>query len=173
MSESLKDRLQNDVKDAMRARAKQTLGTLRLIMAELKRREVDERIELSDQDVLLILEKMVKQRRDSLSQYLAADRQDLADQEQFELDLIAQYLPEPLSDDAVLALIEEAIAAAGVREMSKMGQIMGSVKDRAQGRADAGYWREQLCGRAFAAHPRPRRDGSGAEPMRDVCRQLR
>jgi uncharacterized protein len=136
MSESLKVRLQNDVKDAMRARAKQTLGTLRLIMAELKRREVDERIELSDQDVLLILEKMVKQRRDSLSQYLAADRQDLADQEQFELDLIAQYLPEPLSDEAVLALIEEAIEAAGAREMSKMGQVMGSVKNRAQGRAD-------------------------------------
>ena len=136
MSESLKDRLQNDVKDAMRARAKQTLGTLRLIMAELKRREVDERIELSDQDVLLILEKMVKQRRDSLSQYLAAGRQDLADQEQFELDLIAQYLPEPLSDEAVLALIEEAIDAAGAREMSKMGQVMGWVKDRAQGRAD-------------------------------------
>lgn len=136
MSESLKDRLQNDVKDAMRARAKQTLGTLRLIMAELKRREVDERIELSDQDVLLILEKMVKQRRDSLSQYLAAGRQDLADQEQFELDLIAQYLPEPLSDEAVLALIEEAIDAASAREMSKMGQVMGWVKDRAQGRAD-------------------------------------
>ena len=136
MSESLKDRLQNDVKDAMRARAKQTLGTLRLIMAELKRREVDERIELSDQDVLVILEKMVKQRRDSLSQYLAADRQDLADQEQFELDLIAQYLSEPLSDEAVLALIEEAIEAAGAREMSKMGQVMGSVKDRAQGRVD-------------------------------------
>ena len=136
MSESLKVRLQNDVKDAMRARAKQTLGTLRLIMAELKRREVDERIELSDQDVMLILENMVKQRRDSLSQYLAADRQDLADQEQFELDLIAQYLPEPLSDEAVLALIEEAIEAAGAREMSKMGQVMGSVKNRAQGRAD-------------------------------------
>ena len=136
MSASLKDRLQNDVKDAMRARAKQTLGTLRLIMAELKRREVDERTELSDQDVLLILEKMVKQRRDSLSQYLAADRQDLADQEQFELDLIAQYLPEPLSDEAVLTLIEEAIEAAGAREMSKMGQVMGSVKNRAQGRAD-------------------------------------
>ena len=136
MSASLKDRLQNDVKDAMRARAKQTLGTLRLIMAELKRREVDERIELSDQDVLLILEKMVKQRRDSLSQYLAADRQDLADQEQFELDLIAQYLPEPLSDEAVLTLIEEAIEAAGAREMSKMGQVMGWIKDRAQGRAD-------------------------------------
>ena len=136
MSESLKVRLQNDVKDAMRARAKQTLGTLRLIMAELKRREVDERIELSDQDVLVILEKMVKQRRDSLSQYLAADRQDLADQEQFELDLIAQYLPEPLSDEAVLTLIEEAIEAAGAREMSKMGQVMGWVKDRAQGRAD-------------------------------------
>ncbi len=136
MSASLKDRLQNDVKDAMRARAKQTLGTLRLIMAELKRREVDERIELSDQDVLLILEKMVKQRRDSLSQYLAAGRQDLADQEQFELDLIAQYLPEPLSDEAVLTLIEEAIEAAGAREMSKMGQVMGWVKDRAQGRAD-------------------------------------
>ena len=136
MSESLKVRLQNDVKDAMRARAKQTLGTLRLIMAELKRREVDERIELSDQDVMLILEKMVKQRRDSLSQYLAADRQDLADQEQFELDLIAQYLPEPLSDEAVLTLIEEAIEAAGAREMSKMGQVMGWVKDRAQGRAD-------------------------------------
>ena len=136
MSASLKDRLQNDVKDAMRARAKQTLGTLRLIMAELKRREVDERIELSDQDVLLILEKMVKQRRDSLSQYLAADRQDLADQEQFELDLIAQYLPEPLSGEAVLTLIEEAIEAAGAGEMSKMGQVMGWVRDRAQGRAD-------------------------------------
>ncbi|MEJ6671293.1 MAG: hypothetical protein ACJASJ_001152 [Candidatus Azotimanducaceae bacterium] len=136
MSETLKSRLQNDVKDAMRARAKQTLGTLRLIMAELKRREVDERIELSDQDVLSILEKMVKQRRDSLSQYLAADRQDLADQEQFELDLIAQYLPEPLSDEAVLALVEEAIEAVGAREMSNMGQIMGLVKTRAQGRAD-------------------------------------
>jgi uncharacterized protein YqeY len=136
MSEALKSRLQNDVKDAMRARAKQTLGTLRLIMAELKRREVDERIELSDQDVLSILEKMVKQRRDSLSQYLAADRQDLADQEQFELDLIAQYLPEPLSDEAVLALVEEAIEAVGAREMSNMGQIMGLVKTRAQGRAD-------------------------------------
>ena len=136
MSETLKSRLQNDVKDAMRARAKQTLGTLRLIMAELKRREVDERIELSDQDVLSILEKMVKQRRDSLSQYLAADRQELADQEQFELDLIAQYLPEPLSDEAVLALVEEAIEAVGAREMSNMGQIMGLVKTRAQGRAD-------------------------------------
>ena len=136
MSESLKVRLQNDVKDAMRARAKQTLGTLRLIMAELKRREVDERIELTDQDVLSILEKMVKQRRDSLSQYLAADRQDLADQEQFELDLIAQYLPEPLSDEAVLKLVEDAIEAAGAREMSKMGQVMGWVKARAQGRAD-------------------------------------
>lgn len=136
MSETLKSRLQNDVNDAMRARAKQTLGTLRLIMAELKRREVDERIELSDQDVLSILEKMVKQRRDSLSQYLAADRQDLADQEQFELDLIAQYLPEPLSDEAVLALVEEAIEAVGAREMSNMGQIMGLVKTRAQGRAD-------------------------------------
>ncbi|MFB0905888.1 MAG: GatB/YqeY domain-containing protein [Pseudomonadales bacterium] len=136
MSETLKSRLQNDVKDAMRARAKQTLGTLRLIMAELKRREVDERIELSDQDVLSILEKMVKHRRDSLSQYLAADRQDLADQEQFELDLIAQYLPEPLSDEAVLALVEEAIEAVGAREMSNMGQIMGLVKTRAQGRAD-------------------------------------
>ena len=123
MSETLKSRLQNDVKDAMRARAKQTLGTLRLIMAELKRREVDERIELSDQDVLSILEKMVKQRRDSLSQYLAADRQDLADQEQFELDLIAQYLPEPLSDEAVLALVEEAIEAVGAREMSNMGPV--------------------------------------------------
>ena len=136
MSASQKDRLQNYVKYSKRARAKQTIGTQRLIKAELKRREVDERIELSDQDVLLILEKMVKQRRDSLSQYLAADRQDLADQEQFELDLIAQYLPEPLSDEAVLTLIEEAIEAAGAREMSKMGQVMGWVKDRAQGRAD-------------------------------------
>jgi len=136
MSDVLKTQIQEDVKNAMRAREKQKLGTLRLIMSELKRREVDERIELTDQDVLGILEKMLKQRKDSLRQYSDAGREDLAAQEQFEIDLIGQYLPEPLSAEAVAELIDSIVAELNASDMSAMGRVMGQLKPQLQGRAD-------------------------------------
>jgi len=132
----LKTQLQSDVKEAMKARDKRALGTLRLIMSELKRREVDERIELKDEDVLAILEKMTKQRRDSLAQYQSADRQDLADQEQYELDLIIKYMPEPMSESELLALVRTTIELTGASSMADMGSVMGALKAEAQGRAD-------------------------------------
>ena len=132
----LKTQLQSDVKEAMKARDKRALGTLRLIMSELKRREVDERIELKDEDVLAILEKMTKQRRDSLAQYQRAGRQDLADQEQYELDLIIKYMPEPMSESELLALVRTTIELTGASSMADMGSVMGALKAEAQGRAD-------------------------------------
>jgi len=132
----LKTQLQSDVKEAMKARDKRALGTLRLIMSELKRREVDERIELKDEDVLAILEKMTKQRRDSLAQYQSAGRQDLADQEQYELDLIIKYMPEPMSESELLALVRTTIELTGASSMADMGRVMGALKAEAQGRAD-------------------------------------
>ena len=135
---TLKDQLQSDVKAAMKSRNKRSLGALRLIMAELKRREVDERIELQDQDILVILEKMAKQRRDSLTQYEAAGRSDLAEQEQFELDLIAAYMPEPIGEDELAAMVEAAITTTGASAMADMGKVMAVLKSEVQGRADMG-----------------------------------
>ena len=135
---TLKDQLQSDVKAAMKSRDKRSLGALRLIMAELKRREVDERIELQDQDILVILEKMTKQRRDSLTQYEAAGRSDLAEQEQFELDLIAAYMPEPIEEDELAAMVEAAITTTGASAMADMSKVMAVLKSEAQGRADMG-----------------------------------
>jgi uncharacterized protein YqeY len=135
---TLKDQLQSDVKAAMKSRDKRSLGALRLIMAELKRREVDERIELQDQDILVILEKMTKQRRDSLAQYEAAGRSDLAEQEQFELDLIAAYMPEPIGEDELAAMVEAAITTTGASAMADMGKVMAVLKSEVQGRADMG-----------------------------------
>lgn len=135
---TLKDQLQSDVKAAMKSRDKRSLGALRLIMAELKRREVDERIELQDQDILVILEKMTKQRRDSLTQYEAAGRSDLAEQEQFELDLIAAYMPEPIGEDELAAMVEAAITTTGSSAMADMGRVMAVLKSEVQGRADMG-----------------------------------
>src|SRR3990167_9189331 len=105
---TIKDRLSEDLKNAMRARDKMKLDALRLIAAAVKQIEVDERIAIDDERMLIILDKMVKQRKESISQFAAAQRQDLVDKEQFELDVIANYLPEPLSDDDVKALITEA-----------------------------------------------------------------
>jgi uncharacterized protein YqeY len=122
----------------MKSRDKRSLGALRLIMAELKRREVDERIELQDQDILVILEKMTKQRRDSLTQYEAAGRSDLAEQEQFELDLIAAYMPEPIGEDELAAMVEAAITTTGASAMADMGKVMAVLKSEVQGRADMG-----------------------------------
>lgn len=135
---TLKDQLQSDVKAAMKSRDKRSLGALRLIMAELKRREVDERIELQDQDILVILEKMTKQRRDSLTQYEAAGRSDLAEQEQFELDLIAAYMPEPIGADELAAMVKAAITTTGASAMADMGKVMAVLKSEVQGRADMG-----------------------------------
>ena len=135
---TLKDQLQSDVKAAMKSRDKRSLGALRLIMAELKRREVDERIELQDQDILVILEKMTKQRRDSLTQYEAAGRSDLAEQEQFELDLIAAYMPEPIGEDELTAMVEAAITTTDASAMADMGKVMAVLKSEVQGRADMG-----------------------------------
>tara|TARA_A200000159_G_scaffold62967_1_gene58214 strand:- start:418 stop:864 length:447 start_codon:yes stop_codon:yes gene_type:complete len=135
---TLKDQLQSDVKAAMKSRDKRSLGALRLIMAELKRREVDERIELQDQDILVILEKMTKQRRDSLTQYEAAGRSDLAEQEQFELDLIAAYMPEPIGEDELAAMVEAAITTTGASAIADMGKVMAVLKSEVQGRADMG-----------------------------------
>jgi hypothetical protein len=122
----------------MRAREKQRLGVLRLVMSELKKVEVDERIELDDERVISILVKMSKQRKDSLTQYLDADRQDLADQEQYELDLLQEFLPVALDEAAIEALIDAAIAQTGATSMKDMGKVMGVLKPQVQGRADVG-----------------------------------
>ena len=133
---SLKDRIQDDMKAAMRARDKQRLGAIRLILAAVKQREVDERIELNDAQVLAVLEKMLKQRRESLAQYQSAGRADLAAQEAFEIDLIQAYLPTPLSEAELDALIARAIAATGAQSVRDMGKVMAAIKDQARGRAD-------------------------------------
>jgi len=132
----LKDRIQDDMKAAMRAKDKQRLGAIRLILAAIKQREVDERIELNEVQTLAVLEKMIKQRRESLAQYQNAGRADLADQEAFEIELIQAYLPAPLSEAELDALIAHAIAATGAQSVRDMGKVMAAIKDQAQGRAD-------------------------------------
>lgn len=137
MSE-LKTRITDAVKDAMRARAKERLATLRLVTAELKRIEVDERIELDDARVLAILDKMLKQRTDSETQYRDAGRDDLADQEAAEMVVIREFMPAALSDEEIDALIDAAIASSGAESMREMGKVMGVLKPELQGRADMG-----------------------------------
>jgi uncharacterized protein YqeY len=133
---SLKERIQQDVKDAMRARDKERLATIRLITAAIKQREVDERIELDDEQVLLVLDKMCKQRRESISQFEKAGRDDLIAQEVSELDIIQGYLPEQLDDDEIGALIDAAMADTGASSIKDMGKVMGQLKPKLQGRAD-------------------------------------
>jgi len=134
----LRLQIQEDMKTAMKAGDKRRLAAVRLILAAVKQKEVDERKELSDADVLGVLEKMLKQRRDSISQYEQAGRTDLAEQEAFEVGVIQGYMPAALSDAEVAALIEEAIAATGAKAMADMGKVMGVVKPKIQGRADMG-----------------------------------
>lgn len=133
---SLKDRIQDDMKSAMRAKDKERLGAIRLILAAVKQREVDERIELNDSQTLAVLDKMIKQRRESLAQYQSAGRDDLAAQEQFEIELIQSYLPAPFDDAELDGLIGDAIAATGAQSVRDMGKVMALIKDQAQGRAD-------------------------------------
>ncbi|MEW8373639.1 MAG: GatB/YqeY domain-containing protein [Candidatus Thiodiazotropha sp.] len=134
----LKAQILDDVKQAMKAKQKERLGTLRLITAAIKQREVDERCELDDTQVLAILEKMIKQRRDSIKQYEDAGRQELADQEKSEIAIIEAYMPAGLGEDEIAALIEGAIAETGASEMKDMGKVMGLLKPQMQGRADMG-----------------------------------
>ena len=136
--ETLKVRITTEMKAAMRAKDKPRLGTIRLIQSEIKRIEVDERIELDDARVLAILDKMSKQRRDSLSQFSDAGRDDLAAQEQIELDLIAEFLPAALNTEELQTLIEQAVATSGAQAMSDMGKVMALLKSQVQGRADLG-----------------------------------
>ena len=133
---SLKDNLQQDMKAAMRAGEKPRLAVIRLINAAIKQREVDERIELDDAQVTAVLDKMAKQRRESITQFDQAGRQDLIDIEQAELEIIKDYLPEALSEDEIYNLINQALETTGATEMKQMGQVMGILKPQLQGRAD-------------------------------------
>lgn len=135
-SSALKTRILEDMKAAMKAGDKPRLAVIRLISAALKQKEVDERITLGDADVLAVLDKMGKQRRESIEQYKAAGRMDLAEQESFELEVIQSYLPAPLSDAELDALIQEAIAATGATSIREMGAVMGKLRPQVQGRAD-------------------------------------
>ena len=133
---TLKSQIQEDVKTAMRARDQKRLTALRLITASIKQVEIDKRIEMDDPAVLAVLDKMVKQRRDSLEQYQAAGRDDLAAQEEFELELISIYLPEALGADELAALIKQVVADTGASSIRDMGAVMNKLREQVQGRAD-------------------------------------
>ncbi len=138
MTSPLKARLQEDVKQAMKARERERLAATRMIMAAIKQREVDERIELDDEQVIEVLTRMIKQRRDSLGQYEAAGRQDLADKEAYEIVLISEYRPPALDDATLDGLIDEAVAQTGAASPRDIGKVMGALGPRVKGRADMG-----------------------------------
>jgi uncharacterized protein YqeY len=135
---SLKDRITDDMKAAMRSGEKERLGVIRMITSAIKQREVDERIVLDDTQVLSVLEKMIKQRKESLVQFQAGNRQDLVDKESAEIVLLQGYLPSQLSDSDIDALINEAVTATGAASIKDMGKVMAIIKGKAQGRADMG-----------------------------------
>ncbi|MEJ6773487.1 MAG: GatB/YqeY domain-containing protein [Porticoccaceae bacterium] len=135
---SMKQQINDAMKAAMRAKDKPRLGAIRLIQADIKRIEVDERIEVDDARVLAILDKMVKQRRDSITQYEDAGRQELADIEIAEITVIQDFLPTALSDDEIAAMVAAAVAETGAASMADMGKVMGILKPQIQGRADGG-----------------------------------
>ena len=138
MLQTLKIKIVQEMKIAMRAKDKIRLGTIRLILSDIKRIEVDERIELDDTRVIVVLDRMVKQRKDSATQYTNADRQELADQELNEIKVIQEFLPEALSESEILTIVSEAIRTIDATSMKDMGAIMGIIKPKIQGRADAG-----------------------------------
>ncbi|HDK38380.1 MAG TPA: GatB/YqeY domain-containing protein, partial [Thiolapillus brandeum] len=141
---ALKQRITDDMKAAMKGGDKSRLGVIRLILAAIKQIEVDERIELDDARVLSVLDKMVKQRRDSITQYENAGRTELADQEKFEIGVIQEYLPQQLTEDEIAVLIDEAMQATGASSMKDMGKLMGMLKPKLQGRADMGAVSAQI-----------------------------
>ncbi|EKF9200236.1 TPA: GatB/YqeY domain-containing protein [Vibrio cholerae] len=135
---ALIDSLKEEQKLAMKAKDKQRLGTIRLALAAIKQREVDEQMTLSDDDIVGVLTKMVKQRRDAVSQYEAANRQDLADAEKIEITVLEEFMPQPLTDEEVSALIDSAITDSSATGMQDMGKVMAVLKPHIQGRADMG-----------------------------------
>ena len=135
---SLRLQIAEDMKSALRAKDAPRLGAIRLLMAAIKQREVDERIELADDQVIAVVEKMLKQRRDSISQYESAARQDLADVEKFEVAVLQNYLPQPLSESEIEALVAAAVVSSGAAGVKDMGKVMAVVKPQMAGRADMG-----------------------------------
>ncbi|WP_334048486.1 GatB/YqeY domain-containing protein [Alteromonas gracilis] len=135
---ALIDDLKAAQKDAMRAKEKVRLGTIRMAMAAIKQKEIDEQVTLDDSQILAVLTKMVKQRQDAAAQYDAANRDDLASKEREEITYIEDFLPQPLSDDELNALIDETMAATGASGMQDMGKVMGALKPKVQGRTDMG-----------------------------------
>ena len=135
---SLKARITEDMKSAMRAGEKDRLSCIRMLQAGIKQREVDERIELDDAQVLAVIDKMIKQRRESVAQFQAGNRADLVAKETAEIDLLSGYLPAQLGDTELAALVKDAIAASGAASMKDMGKVMGILKPKVQGRADMG-----------------------------------
>ncbi|PIZ04444.1 MAG: glutamyl-tRNA amidotransferase [Gammaproteobacteria bacterium CG_4_10_14_0_8_um_filter_38_16] len=141
---ALKKRILEDMKSAMRAKETSRLGTIRMLLAAIKQREVDERIELSDSDVLSILNKMIKQRRESATQFHDAKRPELAEKEEQEITQLNAYLPEQMNDHEIDKLIEDAIKKSGAVMVKEMGSVMAIIKPKAQGRADMGKISEKI-----------------------------
>jgi uncharacterized protein YqeY len=144
---SLKQQISEDMKTAMRAKDTARLSAIRLLLAAIKQREVDERIELSDADVLVIIDKMMKQRRDSFSQFEAAGRQDLAEIEKFEMSVLLGYMPQQLTDAEIDSAIEQAVGASGASSAQDMGKVMAILKPQLAGRADIGKVSAQVKAR--------------------------
>lgn len=134
----LMSRLRDEQKTAMKAKDKIRLGTIRLVISAIRQQEIDEQITLTDDQVLAVLTKMVKQRRDSVSQYESANRQDLADVELAEIQVLMDFMPQPLSDEEVDALVKNAVTASGATSMQDMGNVMAILRPQVQGRADMG-----------------------------------
>ena len=132
----LRNRIQDDMKNAMRAKDVNRLGTIRLLLAAIKQREVDERITLDDTQILIVIDKMIRQRNDSITQYKAANRTDLADKEAAEIEILKAYLPAQLGDNEIEDLIKEAVAAINASTIKDMGKVMAYLKPKVQGRAD-------------------------------------
>ena len=135
---ALKARITDDMKSAMRAKEKERLGVIRMALAAIKQREIDDKIELDDTQVMAVIEKMLKQRRDSIEQFESAGRTELADQEKFEVSILQEYMPEALSEAEIAAAIDKAIADTGASSIKDMGKLMGTLKPQLQGRADMG-----------------------------------
>lgn len=135
---TLRAQISDDMKAAMRAKDSARLNAIRLLLAAMKQREVDDRIELNDSQVIEVIEKMLKQRRDSISQYEAANRQDLADAEKFEVEVLQTYLPQALSAEEIATLLDNAISETGASGIKDMGKVMALVKPKIIGRADVG-----------------------------------
>lgn len=135
---SLRDRINEDMKSAMRARESEKLAAIRLLTSAIKQREVDERIEITDEVVLGVIEKMLKQRKDSIEQYIAGNRPELAAREQFEIDVLKQYMPTPLSDAELAGILDAVVAEVGATSAKDMGKVMNALRPRVAGRADMG-----------------------------------